>query len=247
MYFAPNELPPQLLADLEQSRVVMLGEHHGYREHHDFLLEVVRAVHRRGGRLLLLEGFDAESWLADAYVRGKVEALSPATAKHFGYTLDALRAFNLGRPEAERVRVAMIDIDHRAAALPLALARMLPHLEARSCIETFLARASWDARRPLDAAQASFEKARTADPDQHLRRLESLRASLADGSCQVGSREQETVAAMVAVAVESLRIRAVWERDGEHAAHPAREEAMKKLVDRRLSTTDGPVVINVGG
>jgi erythromycin esterase-like protein len=67
VHFDPGTLPNSLVELMAKQRVVVLGEHHGYREHHDLLLEVAKALHGRGARWVLFEGFQAESWAADAY------------------------------------------------------------------------------------------------------------------------------------------------------------------------------------
>lgn len=249
--FDPGTLPPSLVELMAKQRVVMLGEHHGYREHHDLLLDMAKALHGRGARWVLFEGFQAESWSADAYVNGALDSLSPPTRKYFGYTLDGLRAFNRDLPADERLHVAFVDIDHRAWAFPSALARMLEDLGGSPCLEGFLAEAPWDRARSFEAAQTAFDKAFTAAPDAYYHRLEAFAARLREGSCFSAPHGQAalpaTLTEMAEVALESLRIRAVWDKEGEDAAHPAREDAIKAMVDRRLSAAKGTVILNMGG
>lgn len=249
--FDPGTLAPSLVAAMAAQRVVMLGEHHGYREHHDLLLSIVRALHEHGTRWVLFEGFQAESWSVDAYVNGTIDSLSESTRKYFGHTLDGLRAFNRSLPASERVHVALIDIDHRPWAFPLALARMSDHLDLPSCLDVFLREAGWDASLPIEDAKAGFEAALESSPAAYETRLEAVGRRLRDGSCSAdadGDRpERAPLTEMAEVALDSLRIRAIWDSEGERAAHPAREEAIKAMVDRRLAATTGPVVLNMGG
>ncbi|MEQ9319817.1 MAG: ChaN family lipoprotein [Polyangiaceae bacterium] len=245
--FEPGTLPPSLIERMAAQRVVMVGEHHGYREHHDLLLDVVKALHEHGTRWVLFEGFQAESWSANAYVTGAIDTLSAPTKKYFGYTLDRLAAFNQTLPDAEREHVAFIDIDHRPWAFPLALAHRLAHRDMPACVATFVDEAGWERSLPFDEAKAAFERTFAAGPRAYRRHLQALARDLKAGVCLAQSPVREEIAEMADVALDSLRIRAIWDGEGEHAAHPLREDAIKAMVDRRLETTTGPVVLNMGG
>lgn len=238
---------------MARQRVVMVGEFHGFREHHAFLLDVIRSLHAHGTRLLLLEGFQAESVAANAFVRGRIDSLHPSTQKYFGFTLDGLRAYNAsligaGRPD-DVIGVAFVDINHRPWAFPLALASLRAGSTEPDCVGTFLTDTGWDQTLDIADAQARFEKAFAADPVVYRARLELLQTQLKEGACPPPSPlvDADAFSEMVDVALESLTIRSVWDTEGEAAAHPAREDAIKKMIDRQLSKSTGPVVINMGG
>lgn len=230
--FEIKSLPDTLISRMADHRVVFLGEEHNVMEHQELVLSVVKALHAHGARTLLLEGFHAESQWIDGFVAGRLDELPPATERVFGHLLRALRCFNEGRSDTDRMRAMTVDIDHRVWAFPASLAKMGEGRELPAVAQRFLSESGWTEGRE------TFVAAVQVDRDAYLRRLTELAEVLGD---------DEVYAEMVDVALRSFKVRGVWETEGEDAAHPLREEVIKAIVDRRISEADGPVLINMGG
>jgi len=248
--FDPPRPPEALVDSLASRRVALLGESHRMREHQEFLLAVANALRDRGARLLLLEGFQADSWWVNAFVTGASDDAPPVAEMLFGLLLRGLRTSNAARPPAERLEVALIDIDHRAVALPASLSRVLRDQAPGDapCVRAFLGNVGWDASAAPAVAGASFEQARRTDPGAYAQKLGVLRDALREGRCATGTRvSKDELVEMVEVAQESLRIRGVWDTQSEDAAHPLREEVIKAIADRRIAAVPTPVLINIGG
>ena len=65
----------RMVTDVRQSRVILIGEFHDHREHHDLQLQVIKALRHEGLPVAIgLEMFDHESQpTLDRWVAGKIE------------------------------------------------------------------------------------------------------------------------------------------------------------------------------
>ncbi|MCR9162589.1 MAG: hypothetical protein ACE37F_18865 [Nannocystaceae bacterium] len=97
----------------------------------------------------------------------------------------------------------------------------------------------WDAYAPWEAQRGAFMQTWSAEPQRLRIALEQLAAA-------PGTAADPWLAEAVEVARESLSIKAVWAEQGEDAAHPMREEVIKRLVSRHVEASDATVLMNVG-
>lgn len=69
--FAGQAIPADVLELISPHRVVVVGEHHQIREHYELMSELVRALHPRGLRQVLLEWPHVLDWLLADYVEDR--------------------------------------------------------------------------------------------------------------------------------------------------------------------------------
>jgi len=229
--------PPQAVVDrLAEHRVVLLGETHHLREHYELTTALLRALHQRGFRQLLVEQPQMADWWLDDYVRlGPLQPgwdLPPNWQRKF----KALREFNAGLPPDQRVRVRAIDVNEAyyggASAFRSMLGGVAGYLPTSGPIGAFL-----QADYGTKSAQASA--------------IESLSGSLdADRAALTASWGAEWYAAVVEMAqVERASIDIRSDRDDGHddQAARARETVIKQLADARIGSSSAGTVINIGG
>jgi uncharacterized iron-regulated protein len=79
-----------MMADLQQSRVVFVGEFHEQRDHHRLQLEVIKALHLQGGELAIgLEMFDLEQQpTLDEWVSGRLPLQEFMARYRQGWNID---------------------------------------------------------------------------------------------------------------------------------------------------------------
>ena len=133
--FTAQAIPAEVLDRLAQNRVVVVGETHLIREQGELLGELLRSLHSRGFRQLLLEWPHMADWLLADYVEGTglEPAFVPPVTNVGGSVLTAIRDFNRTLPETDRIQVHAIDanLDEYGGApsfrnLVTALSRHLP-------------------------------------------------------------------------------------------------------------------------
>ena len=237
--FRGYAFPPEMLTWLRANRVVMLGEVHGVVEHEELVLALLKELQSTGLRHLLLEGPQAESWLTDQYVLGKITVLPPLAEKYMRSLLAPLREFNNTLLDDQKVHVHQIDINHADWAFPSALAMMRTAGLSHPSVSTFL-----NAIGTASSTGKNFSAWRKENSKTYLDLLAKLNEKL---SVAEPGKSRDTILTMVEVAQESLKIRNIWDTEGENAAHPRREKTIISLVENLLELEPGPVLINMGG
>lgn len=240
--FEGTDLPLELLDWLRRHRVVLMGEVHGIVEHQALVVALAKSLQGTGTRQLLLEGAQAESWLADQYVLGVADSMPPLSQRYLRAVLQGIRGLNSALPAAERLHVQMVDINHRDWALPASVALMIEQGVRHRAAETFLASLGkgW-ARFETPEGFSAWRKANVTAYASSLAKFERALQKEREGD------QADVLLEMVQIAKQSLAVREVWELQGEHAAHPQREEVIKSLVERALEHSRGTVLINMGG
>lgn len=234
--FPAQSLPAAVLDRLAPHKLVVVGETHHLRDHYELMAELVRALHSRGFRQLLLEWPQMADWLlADLVLDGGlVPDWEPPTSLG-GEMIKAVRDFNRTLPADERVQVRGIDVnlsDYGGLNDFLALMRTLSeHLSDPGPIAPFLESQHHPPERHEEALAALAEE------------LRARRAELVDAW---GSYWYETVAEMVAVEQVSVTVRAIREDDYDRSVE-IREDEMKRLADLRLDGYEHRTLMNVGG
>ncbi len=234
--FDVQEIPDQVLDRLASHRVVVVGETHFLREHGDLMAELLRGLHARGFRQLLVEWAQVADWLMADYVNegGLEPDWVPPGDISAGALATAIRDFNRTLPESERIQIHGIDItlpDYGGAeAFLWSLGRLAQHL-------------------PDPGPLSQFPSGDYDTPEGQTAHVEALRAELAAGRSELvalwGQSWYGTVVEMVEVELDSIPVRALRESDYDKSVR-LREDAIKRLTDRRLQSFPHGTLINVG-
>lgn len=226
--FEPATVPAELVHALSGRRVVLLGETHYVQEHQEFVLELLKGLHPHGMRWFAQEMSHACGWIIEDYVRG-VRADYPDSARRMDeYWIEGLRDFNESLPEAERIGVRYIDMNHPPDAFMLSLSWMV----RGTGIGEEIAPLAEGVLETRPGTEAYIEAVMNLD-----RRLASGSERLKDA---LGARWYSRLAEAVEVELRSIPIRK------QHDVH-ARERIMIDLAVRTIDDAAGsPVAINVG-
>jgi hypothetical protein len=228
------EIPAKVLDLLDDYEVVVVGETHLIGEQREFTAAVVRGMHDRGVRQLLLEWPHFADWVVDNYVMdGPIDDPWQPPLWGYGDLMTAIRDFNRSLPEEERVHVRLIDanLDNYGGASEFraSIRGLTRHLGGASPIDDLLV-AEYESPT---AQTVALETAR-----------EELSAQRPELEAQWGEASYEMVDEMVEVELASVEIRSLG--SSEMAAR-AREPEIMRLTDLRLSEEEGGSVINIGG
>lgn len=233
--FDAQSIPDEVLDRLASNRVVIVGEFHFLREHRELIAELLRQLHARGFRQYLFEWTQAADWLLADFVNDG--GLMPDwTPPHDigGVAITAIRDFNRTLPENERIQVHAIDVhlpDYGGTdSWVYILGMVASHLPDQGPIAAL-----------LDGDHETYES--------HRSLLETLQAELQDGRSELvaswGEYWYNTVVEMVEVELRSVSIRAIRESDYDESVR-LREEAIKWVADRRISSNPNGTLINFG-
>jgi len=234
--FNGQAIPEGVLDRLSPYRVVMVGETHHLTEHREMMAALVRDLHARGFRQLMMELPHMADWLLVDYVLdgGAVPGWEPPLVLG-GELITAVRDFNRSLPETDRVLVRGIDVN----------------LDDYGGAESFLDLIGWYSEQLPDPGPIeTFLAAPYATPANQAAAIEQLQDDLqsqrADLVATWGEQAFETVAEMVEVERTSVTIRA--DRDAHYdATVRERERIIKELCDTRIEETPHGTLINIGG
>ncbi len=235
--FDGQAIPAELIDRLAPHRVVVVGETHHLTEHRQFMAALVRELHARGFRELVMELPQMVDWLLVEYVRDGA-AVPPGwqLPVDLGHELlAAVRDFNRTVPEGEQVLVRGIDAN----------------LDEYGGTDSFLDLFGWYAARLPDPGPIGTFLASPYDTPAEqttaISRLQNdLGARRAGLEVTWGPPAFETVAAMVEAERASVPIRAD-RKDHYETSVRAREELIKRLCDERIAASPGGTLINIGG
>ena len=233
--FGAETVPEAVLSRLAANEVILIGETHHLREHYAFVNALLRDLHARGFRQLLVEQPQMADWILDDYVGGSALEPNWEPPANWQRKFAAIREFNATLPPEERVHVRAIDVNEEyyggAASFRALLEMLVGHLPSAGPVDEFL--------------QADY-----GTPTTQTGAIESLRSSLeAERPALVaswGSDWYDTVVEMVDVERASIDIRADRPTNDGRAAR-AREEVIKVLADARIGGYEGRTVVNIGG
>jgi hypothetical protein len=234
--FDGQAIPHEVIDRLSPYRVVVVGETHHLKEHREFMAALVRDLHARGFRELLMELPQMVDWLLVDYVLDGGSVPGWELPLELGRELlTAVRDFNRTLADGDEILVRGIDAnldDYGGADSFLDLfGQYVEPLSDPGPIGDFLA-------SPYDTpAEQAAAIGRLQDD------LEAQRAGLVEAW---GEPAFETVAAMVAAERASVPIRAD-RNDHYETSTRAREELIKRLCDERIEANSGGTLINIGG
>jgi len=234
--FDGQAIPAEVLDRLASHRVVVVGEIHFLREHGDLVAELLRELHARGFRQLLVEWAQAADWLLADYVNegGLEPDWVPPGDISAGVLARAIRDFNRTLPESDGIRIHAIDITLQdyggGEAFVWSLGRLAQHL-------------------PDPGPLSRFPPGEYDTPEGQRAQVEALQAELTAGRSELvavwGQHWYETVFELVEVELDSIPVRALRESDYDKSVR-LREDAIKRLVDRRLQDLAHGTLIKVG-
>jgi len=233
--FGAETVPEPVLSRLAANEVILIGETHHLREHYAFVTALLRDLHARGFRQLLVEQPQMADWILDDYVGGSTLEPSWEPPANWQRKFAAIREFNATLPPEERVHVRAIDVNEEyyggAGSFRALLEMLVGHLPSAGPVDEFL--------------QADY-----GTPATQTGAIESLRSALeADRPALVaswGSDWYDTVVEMVDVERASIDIRVDRPTNDDRAAR-AREEVIKVLADARIGGYQNRTVVNIGG
>jgi hypothetical protein len=233
--FEGQAIPDDVLERLGGSRVLILGETHHLREHWQLTAELLKRLHARGVRQLLVEQPQMADWWLDGYVGAGSVDPGWQVPPNWEWKFAALREFNASLPLGDRVHVRAIDVNEEhfggASAFRTMLRGLVAQLGAADAVGDFL-------RAPYETHEAEIEA------------IAALRASLEGARSRLvdswGPEWFEAVLEMVDVERASIDIRADRASNDGRATR-AREDVIKQLADARLAAYSGRGVINIGG
>ncbi len=235
MPFDIQSIPAEVLDRLSQHKLVLVGETHLIWEHQEMMSELVRALHERGFRQLLLEWPHMADWVLTDFVQDtQLEPDWEPPSWFFSALIPAVRDVNRTLPQGERIAVRGIDMnlgDYGGAREFKESLRGLSH------------------HLPDPGPVAAFLQGDYSTPAAREERLETLRAELEAGRSGLidswGEYWYETVVEMVEVERASVPIRALRE-DHYDITVQMREAVMKLLADARLRGYEHRTLLNVG-
>ena len=233
--FAADAIPAEVVNRLAPHRVVVVGETHHLTEHRDFLAALVRELHARGFRQLLMEVPQMADWiLVDYVLDGGARPGWELPVELGGALVAEVRAFNRTLPPGEEFLVRAVDANlddyGGAQAFRDLLGWYADLLPEPGPIETF--RASPYAT----AAQQAAAIERLAD---------DLATSRADLLASWGEARYATVVELVDVERASVPIRANRVSRYDETVR-AREDLIKALSEERIAASAGGTLVNVG-
>lgn len=234
--FDSGSIPPELVLQLADHRVVLLGETHHLREHWEFVALLMAALHDHGFRQVLVERPQMNDWLIDDYVLGGQLVPDWEPPPHFDRRFTAIRALNAALPDDEKIHVRSIDANEDYAGgatdFQVLFDMLLAALGPAEGIDVTL---------PSDYPDLT--------PDRQRETMSSLEADLKAKQSQLvehwGSKRFDQIAEMASVETTSIDIRETRREDDESAAR-AREDLIKLLADKRISEHPSGTVINIG-
>lgn len=235
--FEGASIPDMVLDRLAGNRVVLLGETHHLRDHWAFVSNLLREMHARGFRQLLIESPEMAAWLVDDYVQGGLLAPEWEPPPFYERRLSAIRAVNETLAPDERIHVWGIDVNEDfyggARDFQVLLGWLGDHLSEFG---------------PLDAPLGADYP--DAAPAVQTERIQTLLTALeADRSMLIESWSTDLydqVVEMAEIELASIDVRAERKKDDDAGAR-AREEIIKQLVDRRVAECSCGTLINIGG
>lgn len=233
--FEMPSIPATVLDRLGSHRVVLVGERHFIREHRKLMVELVRSLHARGFRQLLLEWPQMADWLLADYLEGGRMMPDWEPPVSLGASMiRAVRDFNATLPPADRVRIRGIDVN------------LDDYGGAGSFLDILGALA---ARLPEPGPLAGFPSAGYGTSETQEESLVALRDALllrrGELIASWGKDSYDLVAEMVDVERVSVTVRAIRDDDYDRAVR-VREDEIKRVADLRLGDFGGRTLINVG-
>jgi len=233
--FDVESIPDEVLDRLASRRVVLVGETHFLREHRELVAELLRELHARGFRQFLFEWTQVADWLLADYVEdGGLEPGWAPPRSIGGDMITAIRDFNRTLPENEHIQVHAIDVT----------------LQDYGGGESFLWSLAGLARHLPDPGPLSaFPQSEYDTPQSQTALLEALQDELKAGRTDLiaswGEPWYDTVVEMVDVELTSVSIRAIRDSNYDKSVR-LREDAINRLVDRRLQDFPHGTLINIG-
>jgi hypothetical protein len=232
--FEAGAIPAEVLDRLASHKVVLVGETHFLHEHRELMIDLMRELHARGFRQFMYEWSHLADWLlADFVEDGGLEPEWSPSMDIGGAMIIAIRDLNRTLPGSERIQVHAIDVtlDYGGGKSFVGVLGMVAkHL-------------------PDPGPLTAVLEGKYDTPEEQEAQIQALQASLeAERSELLSSWGQEwydTVVDLVEWEQVSVSIRAI-RGDKYDRSVRMREDAIKRLVERRLEGYPHGTLINIG-
>jgi hypothetical protein len=121
--FHENEVPDELLEDIKNKRIILIGECHYIEEHCAFLFSLVSQLQKSGFNIVLNEHNESFGWIAEYYTQGIIDTLPNKMYFFDNYMLKAIRSLNSTLPE-NKISYTYFDINHWSTDFVTAILEM---------------------------------------------------------------------------------------------------------------------------
>ncbi len=227
--FTPGELPQELEDDMENSRVIMLGEFHGSREHQELLTDIAISLHERGQiDRVVLDDRHAFSWIFEDFVLTRLD--EGVFVRDVGDSrwefLQAIRDYNEEREAGDRLKVSTGDINFQRDQFITSMQFMRRYLEDSEPINRFLN--NYRTSADMEGVLKDFR-----DEVKEKRMLE--------GEWNIDWNER--VIDLIEIEMASREPREIWQNEYPRA-HRLREDVVKNIADRYLENKGDRVLFN---
>jgi len=111
--FAENEIPREIIDNIANKKVVILGETHYVQEHHNFISILIDSLSRKNKSLLFLQELpSAFNWMLEDYLNGEIPNL-PSEIKYFDdYLFKNIDRINKRQEKNAKIFFAYMDVNH---------------------------------------------------------------------------------------------------------------------------------------
>lgn len=234
--FEMLSIPDEIFDRLASHQIIIVGENHFIGEHYELMAELLRELHARGFRQILVEWTQVADWLMADFVNdgGLEPEWEPANDFFGGVIARDIRDFNRTLPDNEHVQIYGIDVtlsDYGGGeSFLISLGLLTKHLSDPGPLSEFL--------------QGNYDT-----PKNQTTLLETLQIELSAGRSNLitswGENWYNTVIEMVEVELMSIPIREIRESNYDKSVR-MREDAMKQIANSRLENYKYGTLINVG-
>ena len=223
-----QEVPAEVTARLGAYDALIIGEYHDISGHQELLVSMLPGLYEEGYRYLIIEWFQAESWVLNNYVQSSSPfQLIERMDRVYGVFLEGVRRFNSELPEGEGFTIKGIDINWASRIFVDSLEALASMQQATDILDNFVASVRAGARYGRQFAELERE----------------LKENQAQYIAKWGQSYWGVLEDMIYAESRSRIVRSIPGFLGFRERH--REEVMKGLVDKYLERA-GKVVANVG-
>ncbi len=231
-----DTIPASIIDLLAAHKVILIGESHQLREHFELMAQLIRQLHARGLRQVLIEWPHASNLVLQDYVASSAR-LDDWKPKRFlgGLMIETIKTLNSTAAVNEQIRIGAIDVNldeyGGAKDFTAALGYLADELDNSSILKNFIK------QYPNDAIGRT-------------KAVKKLLADLADKRTIFitawGQERYHTVIEMLEVEAVSINVR-TYRNDRYDNSVKVREDEMKRLAELRIAEVNGLTLINVGG
>ncbi|MTI71659.1 MAG: hypothetical protein FH751_15535 [Firmicutes bacterium] len=227
-----NNLNNEMLSSISKKGIIVLGEYHGVKEHHELLKNLAIELNKKNYNTLLIETPQAWSWIYEDYTTGNISEVDEIISKRFRFytaNLKDIRKYNINLPEKERLRVKTIDINHNPYYYITSLEFMVQFIENKEPIKILI--------KEL--------KENVEDEENYKKVVLDFNNNLKKYKSKFSSKWYNRLNKMTDIEIKSIKCRKYLKDGKRKSRYIERENIIKSLVEDNLKITD-KLIINVG-